>query len=175
MDKLIKTPLSNFDLDNLLDDINDTLGENKRINIFTVAEMKKSPQKFINYLNKNRYAILFIQPNGAKIGHWIIMFKNGKNQVFMFDSYGNHPKDLNNDLFNFLKKHYPNIIFNTIQYQKYGTDVATCGRWTMFVLAMNKIINNLNIELLNKILVGLKKHYKKSYDYIISSLVNFDL
>lgn len=174
-DKLIKKPLSNIDLNNLLKDVNETLGENKHINIFTIPEMEKNPSLFKRSLNKHHYAVLFIEPKGQKIGHWIIMFKNGKNEVYMFDSYGNHPIDLDENLFKFLKKHFPKIIFNTFQYQKYSPDVATCGRWTMFVLGMNKLINHLNVDILYRILTALKKRYRKSYDYIITNLVNFNI
>ena len=41
-DKLVKTPLSNFDLNNLLKDINAELGERKQINIYTILQMIKT-------------------------------------------------------------------------------------------------------------------------------------
>ncbi|RTL06739.1 hypothetical protein EKK58_04355 [Candidatus Dependentiae bacterium] len=173
--KIIETPLSNIDLNELLKDINKTLGENKKINIFTVDEMIKSPKIFNDELKKNHYCIIFLKPKNTNIGHWVIMFKNDKNEIYFFDSYGNNPLNLSKKLYDFLLKYYPNTIYNSVQYQKYSSKVATCGRWCMFVISMLKIFKNLNVDKLNIVLKNMKNKYKMPYDNIISSLINFDI
>jgi len=172
--KLIQTPLSNIDLNNLLKDVNIELGGNESVNIFTVDEMKKHTQEFKNKLNKYEYCIIFINPRNKAVGHWTILFKT-KNQLYFFDSYGNEPNTLDPQLHKFLMTHYPDTIYNTFQYQRYSDNVATCGRWAMFVLGLKRIFKNLNVEMIHKILTNLKKKYKKSYDFIIAHLINFDI
>ena len=173
LSNLVSDPLSNFDLDDLLKDVNETLEESKqKINIFTPKQMESDPAKFKKKFNENGYCILFLNPDNLQVGHWVIMFKNPSGTYF-FDSYGSHPKYLDAKLFKFLIKHYPKIIYNTFQYQKYSSSIATCGRWSMFVLAMNKLVTDLNVDILHAVLKSFKKQYKnKSYDQIVASFVN---
>ena len=172
----IKKPLSNIDLQDLLNDMNGELGEKKKINIFTVPEMKKNPKLFMKKLNDNHYSIIFINPSNQPIGHWSIIYKSiPDNNYYFFDSYGKSPEYYDKNLFDFLKKHLPTIKYNTIQYQKVANNVNTCGRYSTLIMGLNRIIQNLTPEKIKTIMNNFKKENKMNYDEIVTSLVNFDL
>jgi len=174
--KLVQTPLSNIDLNDLLKDINNENGEKKHINIMTVPDMIANPKKVIKFLNKDKYLIVFIENKGEAVGHWVVLFKSG-NTINLFDSYGQHSDELDKRLTTFLKKHFKNVRYNTFQYQKDGDKIATCGRYSMFVIGCKKILGEkLTLEKIKEILDGYKKLLKKNdYDKIMASLINFDL
>lgn len=175
MDKLINKPLSNYDMEKLMNDINKIMGEKNRIKIMTVKQIINNPNKFKTILEKDGYVIIFLENKDSNIGHWIISFlSNGILNIF--DSYGNSPLKLDTKLNDFLKSlNWPiDIRYNTRQYQKYGETIATCGRYAMFVVALRKIFgDNLTIEIIDKILNDFKKTNKKDFDHIVAGIVNF--
>ena len=176
MSHLVKEPLSNHDLDYLLKDMNNELGEKKNINIFTISEMLKNPQEFIRKLKQNHYSILFIENNGTNIGHWVCVYENlPQKQIYFYDSYGDLPQKYSNDLYLFFKRYIPNIKCSTIQYQKERDDINTCGRWCMLQVGLNRIINNFSPEKFKNVFNYFKKLYKKPNDEIVAGLINFDL
>jgi hypothetical protein len=170
--KLVKEPLSNIDLNNLLKDVNQEIGENKKINIYTVPQMMKNPKKFISDLSKNKYSVIFCENKGSQIGHWTVMYLRN-NKVLFFCSYGTSPKDLDMNLYNFLKKHFKDVRYNAFQYQEYNNNVATCGRWCMLVVGLRKIYgDNLTLEKLYDLILHFKKKVGGSFDNIVAKLVN---
>ena len=174
--QLVEEPLSNVDLSNFLNDINIELHQKNKINIFTVEQAIENPRLFNTRLNKNGYCIFFINPQGSAVGHWTIMFKNSRNEYFFFDSYGNNPKALDINLFGFLMKYYKDLIYNTFQYQQYNAKIATCGRYSTLILGLLKIHPDLDVDVIHKIMVNYKKQLKlKTYDEVVSRLVNFDI
>lgn len=173
-DKLVKTPLSNFDLNDLLKDVNSELGERKSINIYTVPQMMRNPKKFKEDLVKNKYSILFIENPDSNIGHWVIIYTT-KNRLNLFCSYGTCPYDLDPRLDKFLRNNFNDVRYNTFQYQKYG-DNATCGRWAMMVLALRKVYGDkLSLEMINKIIKDLKKKTGDSFDSTVAQLINSNI
>lgn len=173
VNNLVGTPLSNYDLEHLLQDINKEMGTKKAINIMTVPQIIKNPQSFKNKLLKDGYCILFIDnPDGGEVGHWIVSFWSN-NTLSLFDSYGMHPDKLDKKLTRFLKQNFNKVRYNTTQYQKYGDNVATCGRYAMLVTGLRKLIgNNMTIEDVDKFLKGYKKKSGKGYDKIVADLIN---
>lgn len=178
LDKIIKSPLSNIDLNEFIKDINNEFGEKKSVNIFTTKQMMSDPIKFKKNLNKNSYCIIFLEPKRGDVGHWVVFYKNKSGSgtcTYFFDSYGNSPKTLDKNLFNFLAKYYPKTKYNTYQYQKYSSEVATCGRYSIFIVGLNRLIEDLTLETVFDVFSYFKKKMKKNYDYIVSYFVNFDI
>ncbi len=174
----ISKPLSNIDLQKLLNEMNEDKGKNKeRINIFTVPEMNKNPNKFLKKIDDDGYSILFINPNNVAVGHWVVHYKNRKTgQHYFFDSYGKSPAYYDKELVDFYKKYIPNIKYNTEPYQKKEMKVNTCGRYaTLIGLGLNNIVPDLTPEKIKEIMERFKKTNKMDYDEIVTRLINFDL
>lgn len=170
--------LSNVDLQQLLNDYSDEIGKDRsKINIFTPDEMLKNPALFKKKLDKNHYCILFINPKNNAIGHWTSIFKNKKTgQVYFFDSYGRSPTHYDPKLTAFFKKHYPNIKYNTEQYQAMKGGINTCGRWAMLSsLGLNNIIDDFTPEKMRDIMAEFRKENKMANDDIVVKLIDFDL
>ena len=160
-EKQINTPLSNYDL---MRGISRELKE--RANIVDVREIDK--YKTVDELFDNRgHAILFEPPEDTKsdVGHWTCLLRTKKEgNCIYFDSYGN--KLNNSKLRNLLKTKYPEIQYNPIQLQGYGTSV--CGRYALVGACLNKIIPDLNIK---KILEFYKNKPKGiTYDEYVSNI-----
>ena len=174
----IAKPLSNIDLQQLLNNMNEDEGKRReKINIFTVPEMIKNPKSFIEKMNKNNYCIIFINPKNQPIGHWVVQIKNKKTgQNYFIDSYGHSPAYYDQDLVNFYRKYYPNIKYNSYQYQKLAGNINTCGRYAcLFGIGLNNIIPDLTPEKIKSIMQRFKKTNNLDYDQIVTKLVNFDL
>jgi hypothetical protein len=90
-----------------------------------------------------RCVFLFLTENETT-GHWLCMFKRGKDTIEYFDSYGEKPdaqrkwlseeqlEDLGEGepcLTYLLKASGYKVYYNTVQYQKDKQDVNSCGRW----------------------------------------------
>lgn len=176
--KEISRPLSNIDLQELLNKMNEDEGKHKeKINIFTVDQMNKNPELFKKKMNDNNYSILFINPKNQPVGHWCVQYKNKKTgQDYFFDSYGKSPEYYDSDLVKFYKKYYPKIKYNSKQYQQYAGNVNTCGRYASLIgLGFNNIIDNLTPEKIKTIMDRFKKTNNLNYDQIVTKLINFDL
>ena len=171
---LMTVPLSNFDLSDLNKDINSTLGESKNLKVFTVEEMIRSPETFLKYLKSHGFTIIFVNPDGQQIGHWLSIWTN-KTGNYYFDSYGLSPQKSDVRLNSFLHRYLPNIKWNGVQYQAWKPEIATCGRWAMLTGGLSRIIPELNLTTINTIMKALKKKTGDSYDKIVTKLVNEQL
>lgn len=92
-----------------------------------------------------RCIFLFLTESEAS-GHWVCMFKRGKNTIEYFDSYGEKPEAQRDwiteeqlerlgegvpYLWDLLKKSGYRVYYNTHQYQTNRADISTCGRWCL--------------------------------------------
>lgn len=156
--KKLESPLSNFDL---LKVISKEMKE--RGNIFDMSNINGVSD--IEQIFKNRgHAILFEPDPNGDIGHWTALVRSPKNCIY-FDSYGS--KISNERLLNILKKRYPLIQFNPKQFQGYGKS-AVCGRYALACVALNKIIPNMTVKHIIKVLEDKPKNM--TYDEYIVSL-----
>jgi hypothetical protein len=83
-------------------------------------------------------------------GHWVLIFKNMDNKIEVFNSYGKYLPDdelklidknfrikSNQDknyLCNLLYDYGKSIEYNHHNFQKYGENINTCGRWCILRL-----------------------------------------
>lgn len=128
MNKKADTPLSNFDLDRLLSDINE------RANMFAINDI--TPDTTIEDMFRNRgHCILYKAYNNENsIGHWIAMIRK-PGMVYYFDSLGNKP---DKKIVDIIKEANYKGFYNEIKYQ---TDQNNCGRWAVLLAALNKILS----------------------------------
>lgn len=118
-------------------------------------------------------------------GHWVCLC-NFNNHYEYFDSYGLKPseplmwnkkevnkylgqgKDYLNEL---LKKADKKVLYNPIEYQKYGPNINTCGRFCIGkILMMRKFNYDMN-DFYNYMKI-IKDKLKLSYDKIISFIID---
>ena len=136
--------------------------------------------------NKSYCFLLYLQtPNS---GHWTLLSRNN-NVIEFFCSYGSSPstplkwtpknvrKKLGMNipyLDKLLSKTNIPVIYNPIDYQnKVDLEVSTCGRHC--VCRLNTILDdNQKLTDYYKMISSIKKETGKSYDDIVSSLINKD-
>jgi len=115
-------------------------------------------------------------------GHWTCVVKNNKNNITFFDSYGTFPDDqhdqIDKEYAHSIDQAYPalsklllecpyKIHYNPHQLQKYGDDIATCGRHCGLYMRYKKIPVE---EFCNFILDQKKKGY--NLDELIVEMTN---
>mgnify|MGYP000846162687 FL=1 len=115
-----------------------------------------------------------------KFGHWCAIIKYG-NTIEFFDSYSGYPDDVLNYIPDDFKKisnqNYPyltkllldspyNIEFNDHKYQKYNTNISTCGRHS----ALRILYKNLNLKQYDKLIKKLCKITNTDPDTLVTYL-----
>lgn len=111
---------------------------------YTITYKELFEFKNIDDLLKLAKYIIILYETTENYGHWCALFKNNKDSIEFFDSYGIMPDDeLKFSKKVFRKSHgfdFPhltsllidcpyNIEYNDHKFQKKGPNVATCGRW----------------------------------------------
>lgn len=97
-------------------------------------------------------AIFLLYETRKDYGHWVAVFQHNKTTVEFFDPYGIFPdeelywtnthtrKMLGQDVPYLsrllLKSKYPNLEYNNYKFQKEGSDINTCGRWSALRIAL---------------------------------------
>ena len=131
------TPLSNHDLERLMNDMNE------RANIIESSDIKET-DNIEDIFNGKGHAIIFVRHPNQKIGHWTVMvrqhdpLKNGYSKngnVYYFDSFGERPK--NKNIEKVVLKSYPELLYNDIKFQ--ADDSNACGRHCLLITALNKM------------------------------------
>jgi hypothetical protein len=121
-------------------------------------------------LREARYIIILYETT-KNYGHWCCLFKNNKNSIEFFDSYGIRPDDelkystelfrkknkMNFPLLTYLLLECPyNIEYNQYKLQKMTKDISTCGRWVL----LRCLLSNFNIDNFYKIFKNVKNKDK---------------
>ena len=100
----------------------------------------------INSLLANEKYIVILYETRKHYGHWCCLFRNNKNNIEFFDSYGIFPDDeLKYATKSFRKKNnmmWPHLTYlllscpykieyNNHKFQKMSRKISTCGRWCL--------------------------------------------
>ncbi len=120
-----------------------------------------------------------VKPNS---GHWTILFKRNDDIIEFFDSYG---AVIDSEL-KFIKEKYRDQLkenhtylsylvykspyeldYNPYKFQKYKNNINTCGRWVILRYALREF----DIDEFYKIMKQLKRKNKKSYDELVTIIV----
>lgn len=151
-------PLSNFDLDNLMKDIN----EIKNANIIEAKKIKPNTDIWKN----SGHCILYCENEGEDIGHWIVITRPNKEINYFWDSYGDTPRHFSPFLQSCLDYNGCKTLFiNREKFQNYNSNC--CGKYCLFFIAMNKM--NFNMQETQSVLKSMKKKYG-SYDNFINQI-----
>lgn len=103
-----------------------------------------------NPFGNNGHIVLFHRWNddGKSSAHWIPIIRNRNNDVVIFDSLGDHgilkDKEAMNMILDKLKPYVGKVFINKKQYQK--SDTNTCGKYSIYVISLNKMLHGANIE-----------------------------
>jgi hypothetical protein len=135
------------------DDINAILDPDTKVFSYPeFAHMESIDQAFDQL---GRCVFLFLNESPTS-GHWLCMFKRGKDTIEYFDSYGQKPEAqrewLSEDrleelgesypyLYDLLRKSGYRVFYNTHAYQTDKADTNTCGRWCVARLICKDISN----------------------------------
>jgi hypothetical protein len=99
--------------------------------------------KNINSVNKllgpEKCCMLLVPTINEYDGHWCYLFRNDRDQIEFFDSYGKHPDywlakskvKTYPYLTDILLKSGEPIVYNEFPFQSKGNDISTCGRWAI--------------------------------------------
>lgn len=143
MQTVEKTPLSNWDIQKLLEP--DT-------KIWTYDELSKV-RKLDDLFDAQNRCILLMLTRSKTVGHWVCIWRKGR-VVHFFDSYGIKPdgakqwltanklaelEELPDYLTQLLKASKYRVLYNTFPYQEFKPDVQTCGRWAVTRLLLKEL------------------------------------
>lgn len=84
---------------------------------------------------------------GPNVGHWVVLVEED-DVITFFDSYGGFVDDqlghtpirYKPELSRLLSEYDGDVHYNPYQLQKFGSDIATCGRWCAFYV-MNRAMD----------------------------------
>ena len=127
------------------------------------------------------FVILLYQTQSETSGHWVCLVRNDNN-IYYFDSLANKiDVPLKWDNQKIMKTPYLsdlvdnqdkfNVYENTKLYQKNVTGINTCGRHCLCFIEFNRNFG-LNLDQYCEVMRFLKKDMKRSYDEIVSGLIN---
>lgn len=151
---------------------------NGKANIILYPDLYK--YNTIDDILKPYNACFLLFETRPRYGHWCAIIKYGKTIEF-FDSYSGYPDDILDyiplDFKEISNQNYPyltkllldspyNIEFNDHKYQKYNTDISTCGRHS----AMRILYKNLNLKQYDKLIKKLCKQMKSDPDTLVTYL-----
>ena len=158
---------------------------NETLKVVLINSIKES-DTIDSIFGKNNCFILFLPVLSTYNGHFVSLFRTNKG-IFFFDSYGNTPKKLLENINNLEKVKVRNTLFkiiaqgnvpcfyNTVLYQTKTEEVADCGRYSvancvLFTLhqKQNKEYNLLTFN--KKIIEHMKEHNLKDYDDAITDI-----
>lgn len=125
--------------------------------------------------------MLLYQSESQNIGHWTCLCKSN-DIIYYFDSLGkpvdepltwDTQKTIMKEpyLTNLINKSPYECIYNKIPYQKTSLQIATCGRHCLNWLNFHKTFN-YDLDAYYEAMKHLKETCQKSYDEIVSSLIN---
>lgn len=103
-----------------------------------------------NPFGNDGHIVLFHRwKNDGKSGaHWIPIIRNSNNDVVIFDSLGENgllkDKGAMNMILRKLEPYCNKVFINKKQYQK--SDTNTCGKYSIYVLSLNKMLHGAKIE-----------------------------
>lgn len=177
--------LSNYDLDKLYSMSNisgDFLPQKCNI-ITTFANDKYDEQTSLedrdcNIFNGYGHAVLFHRWSDGNSAHWIPLIRNKNNEVIVFDSLGKNgllkEKEVINRLLDCLMNNgIQKVTFNNKPFQ--GNETNTCGKWSIFVISMNKMIPGCGIDDIISHLEKMKKQFGSYDNYMLNLFSNEDI
>ena len=157
------------------DDIKKLLKDDvKKIRIVRFSDLYKYKTLQELLPKKNSFIVIFLETESYSRGHWVALFRYNNSFEF-YDSYGlteeedyslipeDTKKNLNEK--DYLKKLFKNnlVIENTKDFQKWGNNVNTCGRW--IVIRVYLFLQGYDLKNFKKQIDLLIKLYGfKSYD-----------
>lgn len=163
MDKLLST-----------DDINAIIGYPIAMRVYDdLAKIRRIDELFDP---KTGDACLILVRSGPNVGHWVVLtYDDGV--VTFFDSYGGFVDDqLDHTPIRYmpylsrLLMEYPgDVQYNPAQLQKYGMEIATCGRWC----ALWVIQRDMHVDDFVRVLEDYKK--KIPLDELVTLLTDDEL
>lgn len=181
--KKVSDPLTDDEIENIL-------GKRARNRILSYSDLQNF--QFIEQLlpNKFDYRIILIEQK-ENVGHWICILRyidsqNLKNTIEIFDSYGNPIISTLDKIKGFIKLEQSNqyiidliedailkkyqIVQNRIQFQKYGTNINTCGRYVLArIVGMMKL--KMNLKEFQDFLIYQDAKFKKGFDFVIGIFI----
>lgn len=181
--KKVSDPLTDEEIENIL-------GKRAKNKIISYSELQDF--QFIEQLLPNQYDYIIILIEQTKnIGHWIGILRyidsnDLKNTIEIFDSYGKpligtldkikgiikieqsrqYITDLIDDA---ILKNYK-IVQNRIQFQKYGDNINTCGRYVIArIVSVMKL--KMNLKEFQDFLIYQDAKFKKGFDFVIGIFI----
>lgn len=151
---------------------------NNKANVILYPELYKF--KTIDELIYPYDACFLLFETKPKFGHWCVIIKYN-NTIEFFDSYSGYPDDvlsyIPEDFREISHQNYPyltqllyecpyKIEFNDHKYQKYNTDINTCGRHC----AMRILFKNLDLKKYDKLIKLLCKKMNSDPDSVVTYL-----
>ena len=171
--EVIKAPMSSDLIDKYLD------GQSNIIKLSDTNQMTDIEQVF----NGHDHVIILLEW-GPQVGHWVALMKN-KDKIYYFDSYGRNPFiyvkndeykrfNQNTHILDLIKnsKYKDNFYYNDEKYQAKEEDVATCGRWCLLSIILNKLIPNFDLNMFKKIVKNGTTKWKVSNDVLVSKIID---
>lgn len=153
------------------------------VKIIIYSQLKNTGNLF-ELVPESQSACFILLRTSTNSGHWTVVVRN-QNIIYYFDSYGIRPDgELKNvsvsdqyllgenvkyltTLINKLPNNYQ-FFYNKIQFQKYGPEINTCGKWTtVFTLSM---FHQVTLEEFQNRMLVLKNEYGTTYDQLICVL-----
>lgn len=182
--KLISAPMSSTLINKYFDG---------NANVKTLAEISEyqSLQQVFDG-GKYNHVIIFIAIENPSQGHWVCAFKNKSDSLFYFDSYGDYPLQVLDEMSkegsklwgqdkNLLRlirqsSYMDKFFYNSFQYQQDGASYQTCGRYVTLVLVLNIVLLKrgkvFDMNVLNTIMLKWKSEYNKSFGEIAVFFIN---
>jgi hypothetical protein len=177
--QIAKIPLTSEMVDKYLDG---------NANIVMLRDFPSKYETLDEAFNETNHIILFTSTQSPTVGHWQLIYKNMKDEIHFFDSYGMKPHEIlqyvidktgnsfgqNFHLSALLREAHCH--YNEHKYQADG-DIQTCGRYVILNLMLKFIIeNHANIpydgSVFYKIMQNWKNRFNTSYDAIVSKMID---
>lgn len=117
----------------------------------------------------------------ANFGHWVLIFKENKNNVAFFNSYGGYPDDslkkipkefreISNQVVPYLSQLMVDsgydLSYNEFKFQSDGKNINTCGRWCV----LRWWLKDLDLYEFKDFLDYIKDETGLTYDEIVTDL-----
>lgn len=150
---------------------------NKKANLILYPDLHK--YKNIDQILDPYGACIILYESEPNYGHWCCIFKIDNNILEFFNSYGDYP-DVNLEKIpeHFRKESNQNfphlgwlmynspyeLTFNEHQFQKYGSGIKSCGRWTAFRI----ICRHMLLEDFYKMVKYFIKKFKITSDQFVT-------
>ena len=155
---------------------------NGRANLILYPELHK--YKTLDQILEPYGACILLYESKPKFGHWCCIFKVNDNLVEYFNPYGGPPDNsLEHISINFRlisNQYHPHLSYlmynsnyqlsyNEYNFQKYGRDIKTCGRWVCIRL----LFRDYSLHYFHKLINIMKKELNMTGDKLVTFLTMY--